>query len=131
MRILIRFLLTIVGALILSVGVWESQYHNADEKDLRYIGWKLDIFPMNPDSALGTMVGDGHSADLVLGKTEAALIKKFGYVTPLSQADNNYYGFCYRTSGRPSQPALRLRNSNWMVLMKDGRAKNLVLLKGC
>ncbi len=85
---------------------------------------------MSPDSALGTMVGDGKSKDLVIGKTEAELIKKFGYVTPMSQAAE-YYRFCYRTSGRPLQPALMLRNSNWMVLMKDGHVEDLVLLKGC
>jgi hypothetical protein len=120
-----------VGVLILSVGVWELLYHNADKKDLRYIGWKYGIYPLDPDSALETMVGDVHREDLVLGKTEVELIKTFGYVTPISQADDGYYGFCYRTSGRPSQPALMLGNSNWMVLMKDGRAEGLVLLKGC
>lgn len=131
MRKLVRFLLMIVGALVISIGVWELLYHNADPKDLRYKGWKLGIYPMDPDSALETMVGDVHRDDLVIGKTEAELIKKFGYVIPVSQADDGYYGSCYRTSGRPSQPALVLRNSIWMVLMKDGRAVDLVLLKGC
>ncbi len=131
MRKLVRCFLMIVGVLVLSIGIWESIYHDADKKDLRYIGWKHGIYPLDPDNALETMVGDGHRDDLVLGKTEIELIKKFGYVTPLSQADDSYYGFCFRTSGRPSQPALRLRNSNWMVLMKNGRAEDLVLLKGC
>jgi hypothetical protein len=130
MRKLVRILLMIVGVLILSVGVWELLYHSADPKDLRYKGWKLGIYPMDPDSALETMVGDVHRDDLVIGKTEAELIKKFGYVTPMSQADE-YNDYCYRTSGRPLQPALILRKSGWIVLMKDGRAEELVLFKGC
>jgi hypothetical protein len=101
-----------------------------DSKCIRYQAWKLGIPLLTEDQGLETMVADSHRESLVIGKTEADLTKRFGYVTPMSRA-SEYYKFCYRTSGRPMQPALMLRNSNWMVLMKDGRAEDLVLLKGC
>jgi len=101
-----------------------------DAKSLRYQAWKLGIPFLTQDQGLETMVVDAHSDSLVIGKTERDLAKRFGYVTLMNQAPE-YYRFCYSTSGRPMQPALMLRNSNWMVLMKDGRAEDLVLLKGC
>jgi len=97
------------GIILLAVvvlGGWWAIYPGPDDpKGFMYVGWRLGLPTLGPDRALGTMVGDGHSKDLVFGKTEAELIKKFGYVTPLSQTDDGYYGFCYRTSGRRSQPA--------------------------
>jgi hypothetical protein len=134
-RLVVRFVkilgTIILLAIVILVGWWALYPGPDDPKGFMYIGWRLGLPTIDQDRALGTMVGDVHRETLVIGKTKAELIKKFGYVTPISQTDDGYYGFCYRSSGRPSQPALMLRNSNWMVLMKDGRAIDLVLLKGC
>ncbi len=123
--------LAILSILILFPLAWELLYHGPDEpKDLRYKGWKLGVYPMNPDKALETMVGDTYPDKLVVGKTEAELKKKFGYVTPLERT-SEYVKYCYNNSDRRGQDVLMLRNSNWMVVMKNGRAQELVLVKGC
>jgi len=76
------------------------------------------------------MVGDIHRQNLVIGKTKSELIRKFGYVTSFDEA-SEYYRFCYNTSDYKGTQMLFLRRSNWMVVMRNGRATDLVLLKGC
>jgi hypothetical protein len=126
-----RHLLTILSILALYLVVWELLYHGpAEPKDLRYMGWKLGIYPMDPGDALETMVGDTYPDKLVVGKTEAELRKKFGFVTPLERA-SEYVKYCYNNSDRRGQEVFMLRNSNWMVVIKNGRAQELVLVKGC
>ncbi len=101
-----------------------------DPKGFMYVGWKLGLPTLDPDRALETMVGDSHTETLVVGKTQSELVKRFGYVTSLNDAAP-YYKFCYNTSGYKGSEATFLRRSNWMVVMKDGRATALVLMKGC
>jgi hypothetical protein len=124
----------IVGTVLLVVvGLvcWQALYHSpGDRKDLRYQAWKLGIYQMDLDKATDTMVGDIYPDRLVIGKTEAEIAKRFGYVTALESA-SEYVRYCYFNSPYYGKHVLILRQSNWMVLMKDGRAVDLILVKGC
>jgi hypothetical protein len=95
-----------------------------------YIGWRLGLPTVDQDRALGTMVGDVHRETLVIGKTKNELIRKFGYVTSLNEA-SEYIKYCYNNSDYRGKQVLFLRRSNWQVVMKDGRAESIVLVKGC
>ncbi|MGD0478730.1 MAG: hypothetical protein ABSA42_01090 [Terracidiphilus sp.] len=95
-----------------------------------YIGWRLGLPTLDPDYALGTMVGDRHRDTLVIGKTNEQLTKRFGYLLTLDQT-GGYNKFCYDNSDYKGKHVLFLRNSNWMVVMSNDRAVNLVLIKGC
>ena len=127
MRPLIATVLLIVTGLAL----WQTLYHGpGDRKDLRYQAWKIGLLPMDLDKATSTMVGDIHPDRLVVGKTKEELVKKFGYVTTLDNA-SEYLKYCYFNSPYYGKQVLILRSSNWMVLMKNGRAADLILVKGC
>jgi len=131
MRSYRRVVLIVLSALILLPTGWELLYHGpAEPKDLRYKAWKLGVYPMDPEKALETMVGDTFPDKLVVGKTEAELRNQFGYLTPLDRA-SEYVKYCYNNSDRRGQIVFALRDTNWTVVMKDGRAQELVLVKGC
>jgi hypothetical protein len=125
----------ILGAIILLaiviLGCWWALYPGPDDpKGFMYIGWRLGLPTIDQDRALGTMVGDVHRETLVIGKTKEELIRKFGYVTSLSEA-SEYIKYCYNNSDYRGKQVLFLRRSNWQVVMKDGRAESIVLVKGC
>ena len=112
------------------IGGWWVVYPGQDPKGFEYIGWRLGLPSLNPDLALGSMIGDVHRDGLVIGKTRDELVKKFGYVTEVNR-HSAYWWYCYFNSPYYGKDVLILRRSNWMVVMKDGRAEELVLLKGC
>jgi len=127
----VRVILVVVVLPFLALSVWELLFHGpCDTKDLRYQAWKHGLYPMGMDSAMETMLLDAHRDDLAVGKTEAELRARFGYVSSLANA-NEYVKYCYDNSPYRGRQALILRNSNGMVLMKDGRAEQLLFVKGC
>lgn len=115
-------MLVVAGWQILIVG-------SGDPRDLRYQAWKLGVYPLRIDDALGTMVGDPHRDSVVIGKTREQLVSKFGFVS--STPGNQYVKYCYDNSPYRGESVLFIRNSNWMVLMKKGVAAELLLTKGC
>jgi hypothetical protein len=134
-RPLIRFG-KILGAVVLLavvvLGAWWALYPGPDPKGFEYIGWRLGLPTRGQDRALGTMVGDVHRETLVIGKTKDELISRFGYVTTLDEPSSQYVKFCYDNSDYyRGKQILILRRSNWMVVMQNGRAVDLVLVKGC
>ena len=130
-RKFLRFIVDGILLVLLAVLGWESLYYGPyDHKDLRYQCWKLGLFPLKIDDALETMVVDPRRDTLVLGKTKEQLVREFGYVSSIGDS-NSYMKYCYDNSPYPLGSVLVIRNSNWMVVMKDGQAINLVLAKGC
>ena len=126
-----RLILAGVSVVLLGLVFWQALYHGPDEpKDLRYQAWKLGLYSMDLDKATSTMVGDIYPDRLVMGRTEAELAKRFGYVTGVENA-SEYVRYCYFNSPYYGKEALILRHSNWMVLMKNGRVLRLILVKGC
>ena len=127
----LRFFLLVVLLVIVGIALWQVTYSSpGDRKDLRYQAWKLGLYPFDLDQATSTMTGDISPDRLVVGKTKEELIRKFGYVTPLEQA-SEYIKFCYTNSPYYGKQVLILRHSDWMVVMEDNHAVNLVLVKGC
>jgi hypothetical protein len=130
-RTLIRFGFAAVLLMCLAIICWQALFHGpVDRKDLRYQAWKHGLYPFRIESALETMVADPDRNSVVVGRTASQLASRFGYVLPINQAPQ-YDQFCYENSPYRGQSVLILRSSNWMVLMENGRAKDLILIKGC
>ena len=129
-----RLALLTVTVVLLVIGIWHFTYPGpADPKSISFQGWKRGIYPLNPDEALETMVGDHvdpQKYPLVVGKTQEELVKKFGYVTTLDSTVS-YNRFCYDHSYYRGLPVIFLRKSNWMVVMNNGKAAEIVSMKGC
>jgi len=70
---------TLILALVLIfafVLVWTLTYpSDNDPKNIKYVLWKNGLYPMNPDTAMGTMIGDAGRDKLVIGKTKNQLQK--------------------------------------------------------
>jgi hypothetical protein len=103
---------------------------NSDPKNIKYVLWKNGLYGMNLDTATGTMIGDGSSKKLVVGKTKVQLREKFGYLSTPAEL-SQYLRGCYQTSAWKDKEALFIRNSPWMVIFEGGIATEVVLIKGC
>lgn len=128
-RFLKWFIATLIVA-VLGILAWQSLVVGpGDPRDLRYQAWKLGVYPFGIDDALGIMIRDPDRDSVVIGKTKEQLVRRFGFVS--STPGNDYIRYCFDNSPYRGKPVLFIRNSNWMVLMKDGVANYLVLAKGC
>lgn len=124
-----RKLLYVTVAFALLLGVWEATYPDAyDPKNPHYVAWKWHILPMNPRRALSTMTHDAYSQRLVVGKSSDELVERFGFVKTVSQVSPYLREYC--AASRPDTDVLFLNNSDYMVVMQNGRAIELVLCKG-
>jgi len=96
----------------------------------------------NLDSALAAMSRDVRPERRVEGLTKDQLKARFGSIRTLGEV-TPYYQACYFTPGAftlgnvgraeiltKSEDAFFLRGSPWMVVMKNGKAVDLVLCKG-
>jgi hypothetical protein len=122
---------------------WLETYpDDVDSKNIYYVLWKHGLNNnMNLDSALAAMSHDVWPVRRVEGLTKDQLKARFGYIRTLGEV-TLYYQACYfpeaLTPGNvgrdeiaaKSQDAFFLRDSPWMVVMKTGRAVDLVLCKG-
>jgi hypothetical protein len=145
-RIVFAVFFVAVGvALSFSVLVaWLETYpDDVDPKNIYYELWKHGLNNnMNIDSALGAMSHDVWPVRHVEGLTKDQLKSRFGYIRTLREV-TPYYQACYFTPGvftpgnagrtevaTKSEDAFFLRDSPWMVVMKNGKAVDLVLCKG-
>jgi hypothetical protein len=117
---------------------WVTTYtEDYDPKNIDYVLWKHGLNQnMNLDHALGGMTHDTWAVKLVEGKSKSELINRFGYIKTLSQA-RPYDQLCASNGsfGELGVPAagkevVFLRESDWMVILQDGKAADLVLCKG-
>jgi hypothetical protein len=145
-RIVFAAFFIAVGVL-LSFGmivVWLNIYpDDVDPKNIYYVLWKDGINNnMNIDSALVAMSHDVWPVKRVEGLTKDQLKARFGYIRTLGEV-TPYYRACYFTPGiftqgdagraeiaAKGEDAFFLRDSPWMVVMKNGKAVDLVLCKG-
>lgn len=120
----------VLGVVVLFFGGWALTYPSPDPKSIKYVLWKADLYRLNLDEAIGTMVGDRNRDKLVVGKTKAQLRDKFGSL--LSPADASpYLRGCYQNSAWKDRGVLFIGQSSWMVVFDGDKATNLVLVKGC
>ena len=145
-RIAFAALFVAVGV-VLSFGVlaiWLGTYpDDVDPKNIYYVLWKHGLNNnMNLDYALGAMIGDASRVRQVQGLTKDQLKDRFGYIRTLGEV-TPYYQACFFTPGvftlgnadraaiaAKSEDAFFLRDSPWMVVMKNGKAVDLTLCKG-
>lgn len=129
---LIRRILIITFVLMFMFAAgWFLMYPSTgDPKNIEYVLWKAGLFRMNPDKAVETMVGDADRDKLVIGKTEAELRNRFGFLSVPVDA-SQYVRVCYQNSSWTGKRVLFIRSSAWMVVFDGDRASNLVLIKGC
>jgi hypothetical protein len=124
-------LLAIGPAIAIVLAIWLATYSSdGDPKNIKYVLWKHDLYPLDLDKATDTMVGDRYRNTLVIGKTRAELEKKFGYLLSPDRA-SDYLNSCYQTSSWRGREVMFLRKSPWMVVFSGERASELVLIKGC
>ena len=117
----------VISAFVALLGWYWLYPSTSDPKNLQYVLWKRDLYPLDVDIALGTMIGDSHRDSLVLGKSRKDLMQKFGYLVPGEQLQGGYREYFLRSGY--SDVAV-LRQSEWMVVFVEGKASKLVLLKG-
>jgi hypothetical protein len=119
---------------LLVLCVWLKKYSGSDDR-------KTLNTDAERDAALVAMNYDVGSKERVKGMTKEQLKARFGYVRALNEV-SPYYQACYITPGRFSEPsanevkkavesegAFFLSESPWMVVMKDGRAADIVMCK--
>ena len=145
-RIAFAAFFTGVGAILslLVFCTWLEAYpDDADPKNIYYVLWKHGLNNnMNLDSALAAMSHDVWPVKRVEGLTKDQLKARFGFIQTLAEV-TPYYQACYFTPGvftlgnvgpaqiaAKSEDAFFLRDSPWLVVMKNGKAVDLVLCKG-
>jgi hypothetical protein len=132
--------LVVVGVLLSSAFFisWVKNYPNGDDpKNIDYVLWKHELNQnMNLDDAVSAMTHDTWAVELVEGKTLEQLHSRFGLIRTLKEA-RSYDQFCATNGsvGERGVPALGkevvfLRESDWMVILENGKAVDLVLCKG-
>jgi hypothetical protein len=85
---------------------------------------------MNLDTATDTMVGDAGSDKLVVGKTKEQIEKRFGHLLAPDEA-SPYLRSCYLNSDWKDRSVLFISQNPWMIVFDNGKATDLVLIKGC
>jgi hypothetical protein len=132
---------------VLAIGfltAWMVAYSDdGDPRNIYYVLWKHGLNDsINLDSALAALLREPRRFDMVRGLTKDQLKARYGYVRTLGEV-GPYYEACYLTPGTynpgkdthgealaRSEEALFLRNSPWMVTMKNGKVADLGLCKG-
>lgn len=129
--------LLLVGVALLFV-FWITAYPDrGDPKNIHYVLWKHGLNRnMNLDDAVGAMTHDTWAVRLVQGMTKDQLKSRFGYVRDYDEV-GPYLQQCAspEASGELGLHPNRKdfvyrRDSWWMVIMRDGKAADLVLCKG-
>jgi len=120
----------VAAALAVFLVGWVLMYPQPDPKNIKYVLWKANLYPLNIKVVTGTMVGDRSPEKLVVGKTKQQLRDKFGSLLPAADV-SSYLQDCYRNSNWRDRDVLFIGHSWWMVVFDGDRATNLVLVKGC
>jgi len=127
----VRAITLLLVSLAAAIVIWSLTYPSEnDPKNIKYVLWKHDLYPMNLDRATGAMIGDASREKLVVGKTKTQLQKKFGYLKSPSEA-HPYVRACYLESPWKDQNVLVIRDGPWMVRFSGENATDLTLCKGC
>lgn len=123
------------GVFVTWLGLYPDDY---DPKNVYYVLWKHGLNQnMNLDHAVGAMTHDVRSERLVTGLSKEQLTSRFGYIRALKEA-RPYDQLCYTTAGTVGELGVRsdgkevvfLRDSDYMVILDNGKALDLVLCKG-
>ena len=139
-RAVISFCLVGLGVLLTSACFihWVVDYPmDYDPKNIEYVLWKHGLNQnMNLDHAVGGMTHDTWAVRLVEGKSKEELKNRFGFIRALNEArpydqlcsTNGSFG--ERGISAAGKEVVFLRDSDWMVILSNGKAVDLVLCKG-
>jgi hypothetical protein len=118
---------------------WVKRYPlDSDPKNIEYVLWKHRLNQnMNLDSAVEGMIHDTWAVKLVQGKTKEQLAERFGMIRTYDQA-RPYDQYCANFPESVGQLGVHskgkeivmLRDSDWLVILENGKAVDLVLCKG-
>lgn len=124
-----RIVLICVFEIGLGFVFWYAMYPDSyDPKSIAYIGWKAHLLPMEPRRALSIMTHGANSDRLVVGDTRQESTRRFGFVLTADQVSPYLRDYCAAT--RPSADVFFLNSSDYMVVMSNNQAVELVLCKG-
>lgn len=139
-RVVFALFFIAVGVVLVWLGAYPDE---GDPRNIQYVLWKNGLNKnMDLDNALFAMVRDVSRERQVQGLTKDQLKARFGYVRTLAEVTPYYRACCFSPgvfsqgdAGRAeiaakSEDAFFLRDSPWMVVMKNGKAVDLVLCKG-
>lgn len=108
-----------------------------DPKNIDYVMWKHGWNQnMNLDNAIGAMTHDAWPVRLVEGKSKEELKNRFGFIRTLKEARpydqlcSTKGSFGERGIAAAGKEVVFLRDSDWMVILDNGKAVDLVLCKG-
>lgn len=119
----------IVLAVVIAIIAWMVVYHPSDPKSLQYLLWKRNFGWMRPSDIYGAMIGDENRDNLVVGLSISEIESRFGRLQ--FPPDLNAYQKSFAERGPyKGEDIAFLQNSNWVIVLKDGRVTELVLVKG-
>jgi hypothetical protein len=118
-----------VGAIAVIFAAWVATYPSpGDPKSIQYVLWKAGLYNLPPDLATGAMVGDVNRDELVAGKTEEQLRRRFDLLAPAEATP--YYRACDTGPFRKNRRVMFIKNSGWLIEFDRDKATDLVLCKG-
>jgi hypothetical protein len=125
----VRATIAAVGAMLVLFGAWIVLFRPDDPKSLQYFLWKADLYEMNRGDMLRAFYSDGHRGDLVLGKSEEQLTKRFGRLASSDKMMGDLKAFAqnFRLKGHKVR---FINGTAWMIVFDDDRAVSLLLVKG-
>lgn len=128
-----RFMLglAIVGLLLsLIFGIWLALSPGRDNANgPRYVLWKAGVFPFDSSIVYPSMIGDTRREALVVGLDISELECRFGRLRTRAEATVDYQKH-YSDRLYLDKEIRWLDDSPWLVILENGRAKELHLMKG-
>jgi hypothetical protein len=119
------FVIGILLSLLLLFVAWSVVLRDSHHGP-QYVLWKYGFYPFDPDVAYRSMVVDTDRNSLVAGLTASQLDRRFGKVrTKLTATDyQRHY------NSQLPENILWLGDSQWAVIMKEGKGFTVELCKG-
>jgi hypothetical protein len=116
--------------LLLIFGIWIAVSPGRDNASgPLYVLWKAGAFPFDSSVVYPSMVGDIHRDALVVGLDVSELERRFGRLRTRAEATPDYQKH-YSDRFYLDKEIRWLDDSPWLVILENGRAKELHLMKG-
>jgi hypothetical protein len=114
----------------LILGLWFVVFpERGNANGPRYVLWKIGVFPFDSSVVYPSMVGDTRREALIIGLDIAELERRFGRLRTRAEATPDYQKH-YSDRVYLDQEIRWLDDSPWLVILENGRAKELHLMKG-
>jgi len=122
------FAIGIIIAAGAALGAWFVTSDRGDSNGPRYLLWKFGVLPFDPSVVYPAMVGDRQRKELVVGLSISDLERRFGRLR--TRAESTAYQKYYCDRFFMNQQILWLGDSPWLIVLDNGRALELHLMKG-